>query len=44
VLGVNFIMLTKLEAQDLDKTLDHGALLVVNGGKGRSAIQKVEGR
>lgn len=40
VLGVNFIMLTKLEAQDLDKTLDHGALLVVNGGKGRSAIQK----
>ena len=40
VLGVNFIMLTKLEAQDLDKTLDHGALLVVNGANGRSAIQK----
>ncbi|MCX6735027.1 MAG: trypsin-like peptidase domain-containing protein [Candidatus Peregrinibacteria bacterium] len=40
VLGVNFVMMTKSEAQDLDKTLDHGALLVVNDRNGRSAIQK----
>lgn len=40
VIGVNFVMLSKADAQDLDKTLGHGALLVVNGGKGRSAIQK----
>lgn len=40
VLGVNFVMLTKSQAHDLDKTLDHGALLVINGGGDRSAIQK----
>lgn len=39
VLGVNFVMLTKSQAQDLSKSLDHGALLVVSGGKGKSAIQ-----
>ena len=39
VLGVNFVMLTKTQAQDLSKSLDHGALLVVSGGINKSAIQ-----
>jgi serine protease Do len=40
VVGLNFVMMTKSQAQEFDKTLDHGALLVVNGVSGRSAIQK----
>ncbi len=40
VLGVNFIMLTKAQAMDLDKSLNHGALLVLKSSDGRSAIQK----
>jgi len=40
VLGVSFVMLTKSQAQDLDKGLNNGALLVVNNDSGGSAIQK----
>lgn len=40
VLGVNFIILDKIQAQALDKSLDHGALLVESSDNVRIAVQK----
>ncbi|MBI5753867.1 trypsin-like peptidase domain-containing protein [Candidatus Peregrinibacteria bacterium] len=40
VLGVNFVMLDKGQAKDINKSLDHGALLVESKDYSRPAIEK----